>query len=494
MIDIISYYRYKRANVFVKALACLPSTLRFKRSRELWMGLRLGLHKTILNERALISNRRERGVRLIAEVKRCEYLECKLSEQLEDYLLDEKNTFFHEELVRETVYLMQDFYIGFFSKNFRIYEHKFFLVRYLALLSHRNIDFSLKNFPKKILDYIRDKEPLLYSNIAHLEVNDKLNVLNKELKLYGLEPIELRSTSQGFCIQNFHCHIEPSNIYHISNSQPKVTILVTVFNTGSILLTSIESLLNQTWRNIEVIIINDASEDESLSLIKSIASHDKRVVIIDLPRNVGTFAAKSIGAKFATGELLTCHDSDDWAHPQKIEMQARELMIDKNIIATTSQWVRVDINGNYHVRQIYPYIRQNPASPLFRKEPVMQDTGLWHSVRTGADSEFVERLKVVYGKNRIKSVKKILTLGSYRENSLTTSKIYGAYNSEAALVRLDYWEGWRLWHLHCLERNVDLFMPSIDEVNDENRPDIAVPKSILVNKDDYMFNINNIKI
>ncbi|WP_370587855.1 glycosyltransferase [Psychrobacter sp. JCM 18901] len=36
-----------------------------------------------------------------------------------------------------------------------------------------------------------------------------------------------------------------------------------------------------------------------------------------LPQNVGTFAAKSIGAKYATGEYLTCQDSDDWAHPQK---------------------------------------------------------------------------------------------------------------------------------------------------------------------------------
>lgn len=76
------------------------------------------------------------------------------------------------------------------------------------------------------------------------------------------------------------------------------------------------------------------------------------------------------------------------------------LIEDASIIATTSQWLRLDFDGQYYVRQIYPFMRQNPASPMFRLQTVKRTTGLWHIVRTGADSEFFERLKVVFGSEK----------------------------------------------------------------------------------------------
>ncbi|MGO2232207.1 glycosyltransferase family 2 protein [Psychrobacter sp.] len=490
----IKYFKFKQANAFTKALACFPPKLRYITSRRLWMGLRLGLYKTVLKENTIVNNRRAMGVKLIAKIKRLEYTPQEAQIALDCYLASFKNNFFHEEVVRETIYLQQEFYLKFFDRNPEFFNKKEFVIWYLSLLASQEADFDFDDLPKLWRDYIKQKAPLLYSNINNLTISDKLDILNQQLKFHNLQPISLRNVESGLGIQNLCAGIESQPSSKISKKNPKVTIIVTVFNTSETLKASIGSLLNQTWREIEVIVVNDASEDESLSILKNIALSDNRVIVVDLPRNVGTFSAKSIGARYAGGEFLTCHDSDDWAHPQKIEIQVKELIKNKNIIATTSQWVRVDVNGNYHVRQIYPYVRQNPASPLFRREKVANDIGLWHCVRTGADSEFIERLKLFYGVEKIKAVKGILTIGSYRKNSLTTSNVYGAYNDKASLIRLDYWESWRIWHLNCLYLNTKTFIPQLDMMREDNEPDIDVPDAIRVSKTDYIFNINNAKI
>ena len=219
------------------------------------------------------------------------------------------------------------------------------------------------------------------------------------------------------------------------------------------------------------------------------------VKVIALPQNVGTFAAKSIGAQYATGDFLTCQDSDDWAHPQKIAEQVRPLIEDASIIATTSHWLRLDHDGQYYVRQIYPFLRQNPASPMFRLQTVKQETGLWHLVRTGADSEFFERLKLVFGSEKIVVVKKPLTIASHRPNSLMTSKEFGIYNKPAALVRLDYWEAWRLWHIDNLYKKQNIFMPEVQQqANSISAQFINIPDSIAIDKTNLNQNLANHKV
>ncbi|MBY0558710.1 glycosyltransferase family 2 protein [Hyphomicrobium sp.] len=102
---------------------------------------------------------------------------------------------------------------------------------------------------------------------------------------------------------------------------PLVTVLISAFNSASSIRRATKSILNQTWRNVEVIITDDASTDETGSLIAALAQEDQRVKIRRNDRNVGPYISRNAALSVATGEFITCHDADDIAHPEKLTLQ-----------------------------------------------------------------------------------------------------------------------------------------------------------------------------
>jgi hypothetical protein len=149
----------------------------------------------------------------------------------------------------------------------------------------------------------------------------------------------------------------------------------------------------------------------------------------------------------AAGEFITCHDSDDWSHPMRIERQVRPLLEDAKLVFTTSLWVRMQDDGIYYARPVHPLMRLNPASPMFRKDTVLQHAGGWDTVRTGADSEFMARLKLVFGHKAMHRVAQPLAFGAHRADSLMTAADTGYSTSGMSPTRLAYWESWTYFHI-----------------------------------------------
>ena len=94
----------------------------------------------------------------------------------------------------------------------------------------------------------------------------------------------------------------------------KISIIVPVFNAEKTLDKCIMSLINQIYRNIEIILINDGSKDDSLSICQKYAEKDKRITVIN-KLNGGVSSARNEGLDNATGEFVMFCDSDDWAEP-----------------------------------------------------------------------------------------------------------------------------------------------------------------------------------
>lgn len=260
---------------------------------------------------------------------------------------------------------------------------------------------------------------------------------------------------------------------------PLVSVLMTTFRTGERAAVAIESLLNQTYRNLEIIVVDDASGDETPDLVDEWVRKDARVKLLRLKSNGGTYLAKSMGLKLARGEFVTCHDSDDWSHPLKIEFQVRPLLEDKALVATTSHWVRMQDDGMFFARPVHSLMRLNPSSPLFRRVPVLQKMGGWDCVRTGADSEFHARLNLVFGKKAIKRIKKPLALGSHRAGSLMTADETGYSDAGVSPQRLAYWQAWSCWHLDCLREGKLPFI-SLELMDVARHRMFSAPKEICV--------------
>lgn len=283
---------------------------------------------------------------------------------------------------------------------------------------------------------------LLYNNV-YLDSNSKIENINKYFSKYNLSEITLINKKDNNFIKNITSkHLSLSEL----DGLPLVSILVTTFNSEKWIEWSINSLLSQTYNNIEIIIIDDSSTDRTVSIIERLKRQSNKIKLIKLPRNVGTYVAKNIGITLAKGEFITCQDSDDWAHPQKIMLQVSPLLENLNLIVTFSKWFRICNDGIAYARSVFPLTRLNPSSALFRKDIVIEQMGLWDCVRTGADSEFNARLKLVFGHKACLTIKQPLTIGTHRKDSLMTSTDTGYING-ISLERLNYWEAWNLWHI-----------------------------------------------
>ena len=99
---------------------------------------------------------------------------------------------------------------------------------------------------------------------------------------------------------------------------PKVSIIIPVFNVENYLERCLKSVIAQTFKDIEIIIINDGSIDKSLEICKKFAESDKRIILIN-QKNSGVSAARNTGIDIATGKYLSFVDSDDFITPDMIE-------------------------------------------------------------------------------------------------------------------------------------------------------------------------------
>lgn len=298
----------------------------------------------------------------------------------------------------------------------------------------------------------------LYQTMASPDQpQQQLERINLFFEAHGLSPVALCNPQ----VAPGPCNVKLPDLLDLPvvADGPLVSVLMTTFQTGARASVAIESLLNQTYRNLEIIVVDDASTDDTPELVERWALKDKRVKLLRLQTNGGTYLAKSMGLQLARGEFVTCHDSDDWSHPLKIEMQVRPLLENASLVATTSHWVRMQDDGVFYARPVHTLMRLNPSSPLFRRELVLQRMGAWDCVRTGADSEFHARLRLVFGKNAVKRIAKPLALGSHRVGSLMTADDTGYSDTGISPQRLAYWEAWAGWHLDCLRRGTLPHLP-----------------------------------
>lgn len=105
----------------------------------------------------------------------------------------------------------------------------------------------------------------------------------------------------------------------ISDKQEKiVSIIIPVYNAEKYLGYCLNSIASQTYRNLEIILVNDGSTDDSLKICNNYAFLDSRIRVIDIP-NAGVSNARNVGLKAATGEYIEFADADDVLNPQMVE-------------------------------------------------------------------------------------------------------------------------------------------------------------------------------
>lgn len=115
-------------------------------------------------------------------------------------------------------------------------------------------------------------------------------------------------------------------------SKPLISVIIPIYNSERYLKQCLDSVINQTYNNMEIICINDGSADNSLNILNEYAKKDNRIKIISQDNQGGGFA-RNVGIKIATGEYLFFLDSDDWFKPTFIkDMYSKAKKDDSDIV------------------------------------------------------------------------------------------------------------------------------------------------------------------
>lgn len=274
----------------------------------------------------------------------------------------------------------------------------------------------------------------------------KIELLNQVFSEYNLSPVRYVSFGQAPLYDSIF-PASPINRFNYIKSPLKVSIIVPAYNAEHQIKTTIFSMLSQTWYNIEIIVVDDCSSDNTVQVVEELARFDDRIKLLRSGSNSGPYVSRNSALKVAKGDFVTVVDSDDWSHPQKVQLQVESLIEDPNLIANVACWIRTTENLNA-IRRGNPFYKHlNISSLMFRKNEVLPLLGGWDAVKFGADGEFYKRLISVFGRERVQELDAVTSLGRVEERSLTNSSKFG-YNGFPFGARREYLESYEFLHRH----------------------------------------------
>ena len=171
-----------------------------------------------------------------------------------------------------------------------------------------------------------------------------------------------------------------------------VSVILPTYNRAELLPRSIQTVLGQTYRDLELIVVDDGSEDDTASVMRGFS--DERIRYLRLSRNLGVSAAQNAGLAEARGAFLAFQGSDDEWHPTKLERQRRALESHPEATVAYSDMYRVCADGRILYLRSPTIVRGSLIDPLTR---------FWQTYMLGMQAVLIrrERLEEVYFDERL---------------------------------------------------------------------------------------------
>lgn len=137
--------------------------------------------------------------------------------------------------------------------------------------------------------------------------------------------------------------------------KPLVSIILSIYNDEKFIKKSINSILNQTYKNIEIIIINDGSTDKTQKILKVFEKNYKNIYLINNKKNIGLTKSLNIGIKKSKGKYIARQDCDDISYAKRISKQVAFLEKNKEIVLCGTQRIIVDTRISKSYRDFLPF-------------------------------------------------------------------------------------------------------------------------------------------
>jgi glycosyltransferase involved in cell wall biosynthesis len=175
---------------------------------------------------------------------------------------------------------------------------------------------------------------------------------------------------------------------NIPKTNPRVSVILASYNGEKYIAKAIKSVLNQSYYNFELAIVNDGSQDSTKKIIENFSKRDGRIVIFDNKENIGFPKSLNLGLEVAKGEYIARIDDDDeWICSDKLEKQVKFLDTNKEYVLVGTGIIAIDETEKELGKYLYPAtdeeIRKQSlvrccfahSSVLFRKEAALNCGG-----------------------------------------------------------------------------------------------------------------------
>ena len=153
--------------------------------------------------------------------------------------------------------------------------------------------------------------------------------------------------------------------------KPLVSVIIPMYNRENTILRAVESVLNQTYSNLELIIVDDGSTDMSVKIVEKYL--DQRVRLITLPHNSGANTARNIGIKNAKGHYIALQDSDDEWLSDKLMVQMEYMLNKRYKVLFCSYMLYLQENDVQQVPSLYKIqeIKEKGINSILRRENIV---------------------------------------------------------------------------------------------------------------------------
>lgn len=131
------------------------------------------------------------------------------------------------------------------------------------------------------------------------------------------------------------------------NHVPAISVIMSVYNNGSCVKRSIDSIIGQTFKDWEMIICDDGSIDDSYQIIAGYAKRDSRITVIKNERNMGLAYSLNYAISMAKSNILARQDADDWSSPNRFEIQYPFVMKHPEYAIVGTGWYNVKDNNRF---------------------------------------------------------------------------------------------------------------------------------------------------
>lgn len=217
----------------------------------------------------------------------------------------------------------------------------------------------------------------------------------------GIAPFTINGTSAAEVFANAATGLAATRPGSAA-SGPLVSVIISAFNPDITLLRlSIGSILAQTHGNVEIFVVDDASEMASSLQIQALlagfsAAGKARIDYTRLDVNRGPYVGRNLAIAKAKGAFIAIQDADDWSHPHRFALQLAAFAATPEIRLATTPHVRIDRSGAVQMEADFAVFGDGPMTSMFRRE-VFDRIGAFAHVRSRGDVEMRERIRGYFG-------------------------------------------------------------------------------------------------